>query len=117
MNAKDLINKLRMSKKAFIAGVVDQLVTLFIGIGVLTIVVVLIAMIGIQTQTTIQNGISGFNVSNTATYTTAYNLTAQGLTNINTANGYVGLFITVAIFVLLLSMVMLLRAATGGQRM
>jgi hypothetical protein len=103
-------NKLKLGKKGFIAGVVDQLVVLFIGIGVLTIVVTLLAMILSQSQSTIAT-VTG------STSNLAYNLTTAGLTNVNTANGYVGLFITVAIFVLLLSMVMLLRAATGGRRM
>jgi hypothetical protein len=100
----------KMGKKGFIGSVVDNLVVLFIGIGVLTIVVVLLAMILSQSQSTIAT-VTG------STTSMAYNLTTAGLNNVNTANSYVGLFITVAIFVLLLSMVMLLRVATNGRRM
>ena len=103
--------QLQKSKKGFIANSFGGLIQLFVSLAIVTIVVALVAMILGQAQTTI-GATAGLG-----TTSMAYNVTTTGLTNVNTANGYVGMFVTVAIFVLLLGMIMLLGYVGGQKRM
>ena len=105
---------MKVNKKAFIAGSFGGLIQLFVSLAIVTIVVALVAMILGQAQTSISTSYSptlaGYNASRADTFGMAYNVTGAGLTTVNSANGYVGMFVTVAIFVLLLGMIMLLGA-------